>query len=191
MNISCRIANADTQCGRITNPPERESLQPYHSKYSNKMRIILTFILCLKSFIVCEAQSPNYILDKVICDLYNVYCKEEGVSRGDTMFLNLDIYDWKTEKDRTREDYKEIIKRLSIRYKDFPIQFERPCYPCTVYSIPYPLDEYVGRNRFSIKIKDTGFYPDKKLLVIGGIHLFYYRWKKGRLIMIKHKEYGI
>ena len=22
-NISCRIANADTQCGRITNPPER------------------------------------------------------------------------------------------------------------------------------------------------------------------------
>ena len=23
MNISCRIANADTQCGRITNPPER------------------------------------------------------------------------------------------------------------------------------------------------------------------------
>jgi len=25
MNISCRIANADTQCGRITNPPEREA----------------------------------------------------------------------------------------------------------------------------------------------------------------------
>ncbi len=24
MNISCRIANADTQCGRITNPPERK-----------------------------------------------------------------------------------------------------------------------------------------------------------------------
>ena len=24
MNISCRIANANTQCGRITNPPERE-----------------------------------------------------------------------------------------------------------------------------------------------------------------------
>ena len=23
MNISCRIANADTPCGRITNPPER------------------------------------------------------------------------------------------------------------------------------------------------------------------------
>ena len=23
MNISCRIANADTQCGQITNPPER------------------------------------------------------------------------------------------------------------------------------------------------------------------------
>ncbi len=26
MNISCRIANADTQCGRITNPPEREKV---------------------------------------------------------------------------------------------------------------------------------------------------------------------
>ena len=26
MNISCRIANANTQCGRITNPPEREEL---------------------------------------------------------------------------------------------------------------------------------------------------------------------
>ncbi len=25
MNISCRIANADTQCGRITNPPERDT----------------------------------------------------------------------------------------------------------------------------------------------------------------------
>jgi hypothetical protein len=25
MNISCRIANADTQCGRITNPPERKN----------------------------------------------------------------------------------------------------------------------------------------------------------------------
>ena len=25
MNISCRIANADTQCGRITNPPERDA----------------------------------------------------------------------------------------------------------------------------------------------------------------------
>ena len=24
MNISCRIANANTQCGRITNPPERD-----------------------------------------------------------------------------------------------------------------------------------------------------------------------
>ena len=24
MNISCRIANADTQCGQITNPPERK-----------------------------------------------------------------------------------------------------------------------------------------------------------------------
>ena len=24
MNISCRITNANTQCGRITNPPERE-----------------------------------------------------------------------------------------------------------------------------------------------------------------------
>ncbi len=23
-NISCRITNADTQCGRITNPPERK-----------------------------------------------------------------------------------------------------------------------------------------------------------------------
>ena len=30
MNISCRIANADTQCGRITNPPER-SLPHSHS----------------------------------------------------------------------------------------------------------------------------------------------------------------
>lgn len=28
MNISCRIANADTQCGRITNPPERVCLIP-------------------------------------------------------------------------------------------------------------------------------------------------------------------
>ena len=25
MNTSCRIANANTQCGRITNPPERKN----------------------------------------------------------------------------------------------------------------------------------------------------------------------
>ena len=28
MNISCRIANANTQCGRITNPPERRLEEP-------------------------------------------------------------------------------------------------------------------------------------------------------------------
>ena len=28
-HISCRIANADTQCGRITNPPERVVIYPY------------------------------------------------------------------------------------------------------------------------------------------------------------------
>ena len=27
MNISCRIANANTQCGRITNPPERSMIE--------------------------------------------------------------------------------------------------------------------------------------------------------------------
>ena len=27
MNISCRITNADTQCGRITNPPERGDIE--------------------------------------------------------------------------------------------------------------------------------------------------------------------
>lgn len=155
------------------------------------MRILLTFVLCLNSFIVCNAQSSDYILDKVIYDLYEVFCKGKGVSRGNTMFIDIDTYDWETGKDKTTEDYKEIIKRLSIRYKDIPIQFELPCYPCTVFSIPYPLDEYVGKDRFSIKIKDTGFYPEKKLLVIGGFHYFFYRWKKGKLIMKKHKEYGI
>ena len=34
MNISCRIANANTQCGRITNPPEREHV-------GNNIRITL------------------------------------------------------------------------------------------------------------------------------------------------------
>ena len=32
MNISCRIANANTQCGRITNPPERKLLDCYNAK---------------------------------------------------------------------------------------------------------------------------------------------------------------
>ena len=36
MNISCRIANADTQCGQITNPPERE----FYLKYTVKSRKI-------------------------------------------------------------------------------------------------------------------------------------------------------
>ena len=38
MNISCRIANADTQCGRITNPPERviseSEVESYQMQYS-------------------------------------------------------------------------------------------------------------------------------------------------------------
>ena len=51
------------------------------------MRILLTFVLCLNSFIVCDAQSSDYILDKVIYDLYEVFCKGKGVSRGDTMFI--------------------------------------------------------------------------------------------------------
>jgi len=38
MNISCRIANADTQCGRITNPPER--VQPI----SNTIILIYNFL---------------------------------------------------------------------------------------------------------------------------------------------------
>ena len=33
MNISCRIANADTQCGQITNPPEREILYTDSTDY--------------------------------------------------------------------------------------------------------------------------------------------------------------
>jgi len=32
MNISCRIANANTQCGLITNPPERRSNKYYREK---------------------------------------------------------------------------------------------------------------------------------------------------------------
>jgi|GEM_PF-2153016 len=42
MNISCRIANANTQCGRITNPPERggsaatSDVQPYKYNFSVK-----------------------------------------------------------------------------------------------------------------------------------------------------------
>ena len=34
MNISCRIANADTQCGRITNPPERKRYE--NNKFSGE-----------------------------------------------------------------------------------------------------------------------------------------------------------
>ena len=33
MNISCRIANADTQCGRITNPPKRARFEIYKSEH--------------------------------------------------------------------------------------------------------------------------------------------------------------
>ena len=32
MNISCRIANANTQCGRITNPPERADCKHLYIK---------------------------------------------------------------------------------------------------------------------------------------------------------------
>ena len=42
MNISCRIANADTQCGRITNPPERDGTvvqtMNYYPFGENKLR---------------------------------------------------------------------------------------------------------------------------------------------------------
>ena len=43
MNISCRIANADTQCGRITNPPERgcENLTKDILKYGTDLKMSL------------------------------------------------------------------------------------------------------------------------------------------------------
>ena len=40
MNISCRIANADTQCGRITNPPERVNMR------NNEYEYILSHCKC-------------------------------------------------------------------------------------------------------------------------------------------------
>ena len=55
MNISCRIANADTQCGRITNPPERVVLNM--TKY-----ILFIFIILVISsaFISCGASVHTY-----------------------------------------------------------------------------------------------------------------------------------
>ena len=45
MNISCRIANADTQCGRITNPPEQaQGLSLVHIHINN-----ITYYKKLKS----------------------------------------------------------------------------------------------------------------------------------------------
>jgi len=48
MNISCRIANADTQCGRITNPPEREDnmdIGGNYNFYSNHFVVLYTLYL--------------------------------------------------------------------------------------------------------------------------------------------------
>jgi len=44
MNISCRIANADTQCGRITNPPERVSIayRDFRNFVKNEFKTDLT-----------------------------------------------------------------------------------------------------------------------------------------------------
>ena len=38
MNISCRIANADTQCGRITNPPERANRNIQQKQFNQLCR---------------------------------------------------------------------------------------------------------------------------------------------------------
>ena len=140
---------------------------------------------------MCKAQSGDFILDRVIYDLYEMCCKTKVLSRGDTMYIDIDIYDWESEKDKTKEDYCHIMKRLSKRNIETPILFGLPDKPCTVYSIPYPLDEYLDKDTFSISIKDMGFYPEKKRLVIGGFHVFSYKWKKGRLKMKRYKEYGI
>ena len=43
MNISCRIANANTQCGRITNPPERGQPYKYNGKELDKMHGLNTY----------------------------------------------------------------------------------------------------------------------------------------------------
>ena len=53
MNISCRIANANTQCGRITNPPERADCKHLYIKrlqsffYAGVVSV-LVFLVLLK-----------------------------------------------------------------------------------------------------------------------------------------------
>ena len=49
MNISCRIANANTQCGRITNPPER--------KIDISKNLVL--LLCFVVFASCGDSNKN------------------------------------------------------------------------------------------------------------------------------------
>jgi len=57
MNISCRIANADTQCGRITNPPER-GLLPLVKKEDELSQFIKGRILQISA--IDSFYPPNY-----------------------------------------------------------------------------------------------------------------------------------
>ena len=71
MNISCRIANADTQCGRITNPPEREIYK--HTKQNtgnlNSM-FILSLVISIVTFAATSCLNNNHKVESGDNTLY-------------------------------------------------------------------------------------------------------------------------
>ena len=78
MNISCRIANANTLCGRITNPPERKIEYNY---------IYIAFILCITMLM------PSCVLKRK-----HMYHFSQSDSLYFNMYDTLQYYTFKTNK---------------------------------------------------------------------------------------------
>ncbi len=119
MNISCRITNANTQCGRITNPPERVLLL---KKYKMKRLLIVCIISMLFScsvqrkashhdyiqiyrpVVLLPATLPQFIFIRPHINTYEIYDDYVGGLLGnytisnDTMILFHKNYYGITEK---------------------------------------------------------------------------------------------
>ena len=108
MNISCRIANADTQCGRITNPPERIiELAKNMDRLYKYIGVVLLVLLgkvspiAAQDSLVLVRENPAHAFGETIpAGNYSGIVNVEGNTyalvsdkgtRGDVVFVNIEF----------------------------------------------------------------------------------------------------
>ena len=104
MNISCRIANADTQCGRITNPPERAKSMDRLYKYIGVVLLVLlgkvSPIAAQDSLVLVRENAAHAFGETIPAGNYSGIVNVEGNTyalvsdkgtRGEVVFVNIEF----------------------------------------------------------------------------------------------------